>query len=228
MADDNAVRLAMRARLLALVVCTTGATNLSATTTGYKRTAGSFLGEGFRAGMELTPANFGANPVDTITYVDALEIRVATPRKAEALGANRSLSVLLPMVRSFENFPVIDGATPTADEEVKRGRPYVEEQYLPGPRKGGGIGPRIRIFAEPMYLVRVWIPEGVGTDAAEGYAKATLALYPATDVIPLANNESIHIKGDPAPFPGQLLPDGSGHAGILCSVPLRCQSLNTI
>jgi hypothetical protein len=226
--DHDTIRVAMRAPLLALVVCSTGAIALSATATGYARPDGSFITDGFVAGMEVTPAGFAANTVGVITYVSALELRIAGGRAIEAQAPARSLTVALPRVRAWEGFPASDVDTPTADEEVIRGRPYIDEQYVPGPAVGGGIGPYMRIFAEPMYLPRVFVPEGYGSGAASKYADKILALYPPGNIIPLPNGDTIHVRGRPAPFPGQLLPDGKGNAGILCTVPLRCQSLNSI
>lgn len=228
MVDHESVRITVRGRLLSLAVCSTGLTALSATATGYARTAGSFRADGFVAGMEVTPAGFPVSDVGLITYVSDRELRIAGGRKVQAAADNRSLTVSLPLVRSWEMMPVTEGSVPTADGEVVRGRPYIDEQYLPGPATLGGIGPNARHIASPTYLPRVFVPEGYGSAAASKYADAILALYPPTDVIPLNVTQSIRIRGDVAPFPGQSLPDGRGCAGILCTVPLRCFSLNTI
>jgi hypothetical protein len=68
----------------------TPSTELVATTTGYTRTEGSFVDDGFVVGMSVTPSGFAANTVTTVTNVAALTL-TTTARAAEAEADGRSL-----------------------------------------------------------------------------------------------------------------------------------------
>ena len=54
MIDSVSVQTSFRARARTVSVATTGSVQLSATTTGYHRASGSFIADGFQAGMEIT------------------------------------------------------------------------------------------------------------------------------------------------------------------------------
>lgn len=226
MLDHNAVKTAMRTRLLAIVVCGTGVMDLRATATGFARQAGSFITDGFAPGMELVPAGFADNAVAVVQRVTALELFTAASRTAQAIGPNRSLTVGLPLVRVWENLEARDGNVPT-DQGAIPGRPFMDEQYVRGPVVQQTIGSKGRLLGTPMYLPRINVPNGTGDQAASKYVDAILAAFPPTDVIAIAGG-SIHIGGNPAPFAGQLLKNGNEHHGVLCSIPLRAYSLNTI
>jgi hypothetical protein len=196
-ANHLAMQLAMRNRLAGLTVATTGATSLSATTTGYARTAGSFLADGFAPGMEVTPAGFAANPVATIRTVTALELTVSATRAAETAAAGRSLVVGLPALRAWENgIPVVP----------PQGAPYVEEQYIPGPAFVPEVGPDARVEARPMYAPRIFVQAATGISGDSRYADSILALFPRGLTLTCSDGTVLCVRSDVAPFRGQRLP----------------------
>jgi hypothetical protein len=217
---------ALRLKLAELVVCTTGAITLSATTTGYVRTTGSFLTDGFAAGMEVTPSGFTSNPVDTIQSVTALTMTMVTARTAQATGAGRTLSVSLPSRMALENETL----------EPEPLHPYLEEQYLPGPSTNPTFGgPNSLVVLEPMYAPRIFVPRNTGKDAASRYADAMLALFcPKTPItLPTGTaSDALAVRGgpnEPGPFRSQLLMNAKGtHATIAATVPLRCLTTNPL
>lgn len=220
MINHRAVQLACRARLLSIVVCTTGSVTLSATATGYARTTGSFIADGFEPGMELTPTGFAANPVDVVLSVTALTLTTKTARATEVAAAGRTLSVGLPSQCAWEN--VGPFGPPTV------GVPFIDEQYVRGPAALNTIGPNGRIIGEPTYLPRINVPSGLGMEAATRYADAMLAAFPPGDKIVLTSGDTIEVRAEQAPYSGQLLQVAPGFAGLLCTIPLRIQSINSI
>ena len=214
------MQLAMRAQLLTVAVCTTGAVSLSATATGYARAAGSFLTDGFQPGMELTASGFstsGNNGVKVITAVSDLAI-ACSGCAVEAAGT-RTLAVALPSLRFWENTDPTQ--TPAA--------PYLIEQYLPGPATRDSIGPIARLTAEPMYVVQIAVPENTGRGAAASYADAILAVFPpGLALTSLSNGDVLKVRGDTAPYRGQLVRGEPNTAVVTVSIPFRCHSLNSI
>jgi len=101
--DNELNVLSFRTRARTLSVCTTGTMSLAATATGYTRSSGSFLTDGFAPGMELTPTGFVDNPASTILSVVAGAIVVNDARAVEADAGTRSLTVGLPTLRVTEN-----------------------------------------------------------------------------------------------------------------------------
>lgn len=221
MIDHSAMRLALRTKLLTLLVCTTGSVQLSATLTGYARAAGSFLLDGFQPGMELVGAGFTAganNTAKTITGVTDLAITCLQACVIEAAGA-RTLTVGLPSNSAVEN----SGFDPIV------GVPYWEEQYLPGPKVRDSIGPFARLTAEPMYAPRIYVPTKTGAYAADAYADAIEDLFPPGLALPaLANGDVLKVRGDVAPFRGQLHQGDPGFVVVPITIPFRCHSLNSI
>lgn len=230
------VQNAARARLATMAVCTTGATSLSATATGYARAAGSFVADGFAVGMEFRGAGFANavnNGVGVITRVDPLALRVSlyvvsysTPgvrtvtrpaTVAEGAAGGRTLSVGLPTFAAWQNVVF------TPETSI----PYWDEQYVRGPAALNTIGSNGRITGEPMYLPRINVQSDTSFEAASRYADAMVNAFPPGDKIVLPSGDVLEIRGDPAPYAGQLLPNGAGFAGLLCTVPLRVRSWNS-
>src|SRR6185503_14232379 len=105
MIDTTAATLALRNRAIGLVVCTTGSTSLSATTTGYHRAAGSFITDGFQPGMETLPSGWsvtGNNARCVITQVTASDLTIDGGRSVEAAGSGKTIAVGLPGIRIWE------------------------------------------------------------------------------------------------------------------------------
>lgn len=220
MINHGMMRLAMRTQLLTLAVCTTGAVSLSATATGYARAAGSFLADGFREGMELLGAGFvnaENNGVKIVTGVSDLAISCAGC-VVEAAAA-RTLTVGLPSTVALENSALAPNTQ----------TPYWEEQYIPGPEMRDSIGPSARLTAEPMFSPRVWVRANTGAYAADAYADAIKLLFPPGLELPaLANGDVLKVRGDVAPFRGQLVQGEPGFCGVPITIPFRCHSINSI
>lgn len=201
----------MRTRLRSLEVCTTGSMALAATTTGYTRLTGSFVADGFRAGMELTPAGFTANPVSTITAVTATTITVADARAAQGSASGRSLTVSLPAGQAWEDVKF---------QPVAR-QPFVIEQYLPGPGELITLQPSGSVEYLPQYVVQVVTPNLTGGAAAYGYADAILRHFPVGLVLTASDGTEARVRGQPAPFSSQLIPYTDGAMIVTISIPFR-------
>ena len=216
MIDHHAAQKALRVKLLTLEVATTGSVQISATSTGYERATGSFLTDGFMPGMEVSGTGFGVtanNAAKTISSVTALTITCPNT-SVEAVGA-RTLTVGLPATRAWENINI----------EPTRGSTWVEEEYIPGPMTKATLGPLGQLEALPLYVIKVYVPSGVGVDAARAYSDALLTLFaPSTSITTGAT-----VRGDVAPFVGQLFQDvPPGFAVVPVSVPVRLRTANSI
>lgn len=215
------VQRAARAQLITLSVATTGSISLSATATAYVRTTGSFLTDGFYAGMEILAAGCtvaGNNGTAVVRAVSALTLTVTRALTVEAAAAGKTLTVGLPAGREWEN----EAFTPTT------GAPYVEEELVPGPMDQITLGKTNgELELTPLYVVRVNVPEGVGTDAVRAYTDALLKLFKPHSTMTLTNGDVLRVRGDPAPYPGQLIQRKSGWATVPVTIPLRMTTINS-
>jgi hypothetical protein len=212
-------QLALRQRLLTLEVVTTGSISLTATTSGYTRGSGSFLTDGFAVGMEVSGSGFtdpDNNAAKTITAVAALTLE-CDGCTAEGAGT-RTLSVGLPELRGWENIAL----TPEVD------RPYVTEQYLPGPTLRETLGTFAELELRPMYAVTIHAVANRGLAAAAKYADAVITLFAPGTSLTATNGDVLRVRSDVGPFRGQLLQDGPGWAMIPVTIPLRVRSVNSI
>lgn len=232
MIDEVAMQLALRARAMTLSVATTGVMSLSATSTGYARTAGDFQADGFAAGMETIAAGFANNGPAVITKVTPLAIEarrviattvggvtvyaLAAP-PVEAAASGRSLVAGLPSHRSWENIAF----QPTA------GVPWVREEFIPGPVTLLTIGPNGSLEATPMYALHVHVPDETGL-TAKRYVTALRVLFAPCTTIPVSNGDTLHVRADTGPFAGQLQQAQPGFAVQPFTIPLRVHSINTI
>lgn len=215
------VQRAARAQLITLSVATTGAISMSATATAYVRTAGSFLTDGFYAGMEIVASGMtvaGNNGTAVVKAVSALTLTVTRALGVEVAAAGKTLAAGLPAGREWEN----ETFTPTT------GSPYVEEELVPGPMVQITLGKENgELELTPLYVVRVNVPEGVGTDAIRAYTDALLRLFKTHTTMTLANGDVLRVRGDPAPYPGQLIPRKTGWATVPVTIPLRMTTINS-
>lgn len=222
MVNHEAMRFAMRAYAKTLVVCTTGAVSLSATSTGYARTSGSFIADGFAVGMELIAAGFARtnnNGSKVVTAVGVLTIDVDGGAVIENAAGARSLAVGLPTDRAYENLKF----KPTT------GRTFVGEQYIPGPSRQATDGPKGEIELTPMYDLLFHVPAETGELAAHRYVDQTLTLFAPRVAIALANGDVLRVRTDTSPFPGQFLPSAfEGFAVMPVSIPFRLRTNNSI
>lgn len=192
------VHLALRNRARSLVVCTTGLTNLSATATGYHRAAGSFIDDRFYLGMEITPAGFSANTVDTLVGVTDTDLTTKNARAVEAVAGARSISVTLPALRSWENGN--DPFTPVV------GKPYLEEDFVPATTSLITMPAQNGVVEENgLYVLKWYGLRGIGVSALRKSVDALKALYaPGTSLA--AGVDRVYTRQRPAPYTGQIIP----------------------
>jgi len=235
--DHRALHLAARARALTVEVVTTGATTLAATATGYTRSAGSFLDDGFAVGMEVTASGFGTaanNGTGVIDAVSALAMSVtpytvtadssangytvtARTLVAENAASGRTLAVGLPALRAYENVrfaPVTD-------------RPYVEEEYLPG---GAPFKATLGAFGElevrPSYVLRCYGPDGTGLSALRRLTDALTTHFAPNTPLTVGSDTAL-VRSDTGPFPSPLQRTDDGWAVITLTIPLRLRTRNS-
>ena len=228
MTSHEEILLALRARLVTLSAVTTGATDLSATSTGYARAAGSFLTDGFAEGMEVTPTGFTQTATGVVAAnITALALPITGGRTVQAVGAGRSIACLLPTARAWENRHFVPVA----------GAPWVEEDYLPGPVAQVTVGPLGDVETLPQYVVKLYGLPKTGTGALYRLADALLLLFPPRLAITLTSGDVLRVCGGrnsagesagPAPYRSQLMQDAAGFAVVVVTIPLRVRSRNTI
>lgn len=218
MIDSNAVMLALRNRARSLVVATTGVVTLSATATGYARTTGSFVDDGFVEGEEVVPAGFAANTPRVITNVQPLTLTTSTAPAVEAAAGGRSLTVGLPLIRSFENKAVSKVV----------GRPYVDENFVPGTHALLTAPAQSGIVEETgLYVLTFFGVENTGHLGIRKPLDALKALFAPGTVIP-AGSASVRVRGDTSTQVGQIIPQGNGWAACQIRIPWQAFTNNVV
>lgn len=236
MIDEFAAHLALRNRALALVSATTGTATLSATASGFARTAGSFLNDGFVPGMEIRSAgwnNSANNGVGVITAVTDLALTVSmfvvtnpgqsqsVTRPAtviEAADVGRTITAGLPSMRAWENRAFVPAA----------GIPYVEEDFVPATHRlvtmpaAGGVAEETGLYVLKWYGL-----PNIGIGALRKSVGALKALYaPGTNMV--ASADVVTVRADTAVRTGQVLQLSSGWCALVLTVPWRARSRNAI
>lgn len=215
MIDHAAVLLACRTQLDTLSVATTGSVSIAATTTGYTRSSGSFITDGFQVGQELIGTGFSEpanNSRKTITAV-AAGVLTAAGTTTESAGT-RTLTVGVPNGVASENIPF----TPA------QGEPYFREEYVPGPMSQHTIGPTGELEGFPLYILRVHVPINVGVLGVWGYVEALQTLFSPGTALTVTGHTVI-VRRDTSPFASQLLKLDS-YAAVTVTIPLRVWTLN--
>jgi hypothetical protein len=231
MLNRQDARLALRARLRSLEVCTTGTMALAATANGYTRAAGSFLTDGFRVGMELLAAGFatsGNNGYKVITEVTALTMAVTSPTTmaTEAAGGNESLTVGLPETCLWENErPVRSGV---AIEQPTQGRPYIAEELVPAtyrlrtmPSNGG------RADNTGMYVVHWFGLSGQGSAGIEDCIQAVKARF-ASGTTVTVGSDVVRTSGETGPLGDTLRPLSNGWTLCTIRIPWYADTQNAV
>lgn len=218
MVDHTAMQLTLRARAVALVVCTTGATDLAASAAGYTRAIGSFFNDGFRVGMEVVPAGFPTNDPGVVEIVTDTLLTIRDGLTAAAVNSGRSLTVGLPLLRGWDN----EGFVPTP------GRPYVEEDYVP--TVGALLGLIAGGTTEDVgsYMLRWYGLSNTGIPGLTKGVDALLQQFAPGNAFPIGNGDTIRIRGDLKPSRGQILPAGEGWNVIRVQIPWRLLTLNVL
>jgi len=217
--DQNVA--ALRERLLILSVVTMSAVDISVSGKVYTRATGSFKDDGFAVGMEVGGSGFTVgsnNNISIIREVKNLTLLVNRLLATEALGAGKTLSVLIPEDRAWENRKF--------DPEGEN--PFFEEEYVPGTQTFITLGQNAEVEITPMYSIGVEVKEGTGSEAARRYADAILALFAPSSALFLTNGDCLRVRGDTGPFPGTLIRSRPGRVVITVIIPLRLRTNNVV
>ena len=188
---------------------------LAATTSGFTRTSGSFLTDGFRIGQEVTPTGFTSSTVGTITAVTALAMTVTGTRTADTAAGGRTLAVNLPASVAYLNVP----------HEPTVGAPWVEEQYLPGSADQYTVATTGTLETLPIYALTVYGPTGIDIAGLMGYADALLDHFAPGTPLTVASGD-LRVRARPAPFASPVQIVDGGWAAVTVSVPLRYHTAN--
>jgi hypothetical protein len=222
MIDSGLALIALRNRVRAAVSATTGSTTLSATTSGYVRSSGSFVTDGFKAGMEVLGAGFtnsANNDYGVVSSVAALALGITGGRSTESAGAAKTVSAGLPFGKAWEG----DEFTPTT------GRPYIEESFVPAssrvwtfPANGG------HVRETGLYVIR-WY--GVSRGGAEAIRAAVDAvkvqLSPGTGLT-LSDGSTVRVRADTGPYTGELRRIEGGWSVLTLTVPWMSEATNAV
>lgn len=221
MINETRLLAAIRARAESLAVATTGSATLSATATGYARTTGSFIDDGFVVGAEVAPSGFTQTDPGVIESVTALALTINGGRAQQAAGAGRSLRVGLPSTRVYGN----RGAAPAVL------RWYVTEETL---QTAGG---RTLLPVSRSRLQENWLSfwtfygiAGTGDEPIVGVADAFKALFTPATVLDLGDGSTVFVPSDDSAVPkrGQVLPVDGGWARCLVTLQLRGSTRNVV
>lgn len=221
MIDHLQTQLALRGRLLTLSVATTGSTDLASTTSAFTRSAGSFIDDGFKVGMEVDAGGFATGANDGTTVITGLTATVMTVAKtltADSEASGRTITAALPSGRAWENLEF----TPVA------GEPWVEEQYIPGPTRQITVGKDGQLEITPQYQVQVHAPANTSVGAAAAYADALIGLFAPLTAMTLTNGDTLRVRTDTGPFRGQLQRSHPGWIVVPVTFPCRLRTQNQI
>lgn len=214
-------RMAMRARALTVTVATTTGVDLAAAATGYTRTVGSFVTDGYRAGMEVTPVGFTATTRRTILTVTALTITLTgtTALAVQAAASGRTLTVGLPATRVWENTETRPAAPV----------PYVGERYFPGTLVQETIGPLGYMEATALYQLDLYVPQDTGPAALDRYADALAVHFTPRTSLTTADGTIVRVGIGAGPTRSSVgKSEFVGYAVLSVSFPLIVRVLNTI
>ena len=224
------ILLAARAHALGLIVCQTGSISLESSANGglgaasaFIRSAGSFLTEGFAAGMEVSPAGFPSNDLQQITHIseDGLIMTVDGELATVAAAGARSLVVGFPESVAFGGLHF----------DPPQGKASAHELYTPGTSEKVTLGPLGDVEARPLFSLNIATPANMGDLAALRYVDALLAHFASGVVITLANGDIARVRGgrtEPAPTASQLQYDRPGLVIAPVTIPLRIRTPNAI
>lgn len=219
MIDFAALHLALRARLSGVTVCTTGSTSLAATATGYTRASGSFIADGFRVGMEVSPATgFTTTTTGVITALTATVMTVSGTRTAQTASSGRVLTAVLPTRRAYEN----DAFTPAP------GFPYLEEDFVPATStvlSASADGGRVEDTG--LYVLRCVGLADSGSLAIRAMVAAMQARYTPGLSFAVAGGTA-YVRADLAPFSSAIRRLDGGWAVCTLTIPWRAFGTNAI
>lgn len=119
--------------------------------------------------------------------------------------------------RSWEN----KDFTPTA------GTTFLAEQYVPGPTTLLTTTARGVIECRGLYVVTWGGIANSGITAIRTGVDSILAVFPpGTTITTLANGDVLRVRGNPAPYAGQIIQNDAGRAACTITIPFVVLSTN--
>lgn len=212
--------LACRALLDTLEVCTV-TDSISATTTGYARASGSFVTDGFRVGMEITPTSFTSTDNQVIKSINTAgnQITIDGAITADA-AATRTLTAGLPEYRAYRNMEF--------KPSQAAGRPYTEEGWIRGVKNVTGVGAGGTMIHEPTYVIKHYGLSGKGDAAMDAFTDAVMLLFKPLTTITMSDGTVLRVAERPGPEASEITnpPDKPGRALVTIRIPLWAQTQN--
>lgn len=217
MADLDAVHRALRAHAMTATVRSTGLVSLAATATGFTRSVGSFVADGFERGMEIVPTNFADNffsavvtsvaPNDlrvepfVLSIVNNVQVVTRPPITPSVEADARMLTATIPSMHAWENESPLGATT----FDPVNGIPYLEEEFSPSIARKVGA-PIKQSITEEMgdYFLKWHGVPNVGASALRKGIDALKNVFASGTVIP-AGIDSVYIDSDPAPTTGGII-----------------------
>jgi tetrahydromethanopterin S-methyltransferase subunit B len=240
MIDTTATLLALRARVFAVSVATTGSVSLSATTTTYARASGSFVTDGFAVGMEVLVSGFATSgnngravitgltaaamtvtkiALSTVSATDLTPTIVAgTALAADVAAAGRTIVAQLPILRGYENVKIVPSSL----------APYVEEDLVPATNTLVSFPARDGTVEETgLYVLKLYGQPNTGASGIRKTMDAAKLLFaPGTTVT--AGVNVVRVRTDTAVTAGQLTPLDTGRVVCVLTVPWIARSTNAV
>ncbi len=223
MLDMVLAREAFRARVLNLVVASTGSQTLSATTAGFARASGSFITDGFAAGMEITASGFNAgnNASHMIQTVTTGLLTLVGGATVQSATAGRTITAGIPEIRQWEN-------TQTPVTSAVATRPFIRDEWIPAtfnlisvPIQGG------HVEESGLYVITWFGLANNGILALRRSIEALKAKFtPGTKVS--VGGLFLRVPASPGPVAGQIIPTENGYATVQLTIPWRCASVNAV
>jgi len=183
------------------------------------RTSGSFVDEAYAAGLEILPAGFSDGANNALAVVKAvadLELTLDRQMETEAAAGGKSISVGLPSRIAPENI----------EFEPDEGKPYIEENLIPGPTEQITVGPGGDIEADPLYVIHLFLPADTGPEAANLYGDALVSLFAPRTAMTLTNGDILRVRTRPGPSRAQIFQAKPGWATVPVTIPLRIRTTN--
>jgi hypothetical protein len=123
----------------------------------------------------------------------------------------------IPSSRAWEN----------KDFTPVEGTAYLEESYVPASAQRKTIARTGRVEVTGLYVVRYYGLANTALTAIWTVVNAILAVFPDSLAWALSNGDELRVRGDVAPYAGQILQTDTGHACVTIKVPWRCLTTNT-
>ena len=213
------VRLAFRAKLLTLEVCTTGSMTLEATATGYARASGSFAADGFAVGMEVTPTGFPQVDRGVITALTALAMTIDGGRTVAAPDTGRTVLAGAPELIAWENLPIPGGRV--------TGKPYGQEAYVPAPpEQKSGPASGGMVVETGLYRFSWFGPPNTDGLALDRSVDKLIELFRPGTTLTLAGGLAVRVLHQ-GPWRGPIRIEDPGWAVVVTTIPWTLFHNNT-